>query len=235
METKFKIIETPEYYLAVSDKEIKKGDLGVYVSFDFDEMYVNEIEKVTNTDLKHISKKIIAYQPNGNAKELDLPLLPEIVVEDDVEKLAETCASKLYYSVGNSESERNWVENQKELIKVGFEEGFKSATKKYSEDDLIKFAEYCRNVARREGTYSNGFTNNWELCSEQKIVTTKDLLNSFKYLKQAKTPKWFVAEMEKGYRTNPDGEPVGLPIHNIGLKTTIINNKTYLVGTYKYE
>jgi hypothetical protein len=37
---------------------------------------------------------LIAYLPKGNAPELDLPLLPEIVVEDDVEKLAEKYASK---------------------------------------------------------------------------------------------------------------------------------------------
>ena len=32
-----------------------------------------------------------------------------------------------------------------------------------------------------------------------------------------------------------DGEPNGVPFQEYVLKTTTINGKTYLVGTYKYE
>jgi hypothetical protein len=84
MQTKFKIIETPEYLLAVSDKEIKELDT-VYNQIP------NSIKKVKSKEELNLVKtineraneiqKIIAYQPKGNAPELDLPLLPEMVVE----------------------------------------------------------------------------------------------------------------------------------------------------------
>ncbi len=50
-----------------------------------------------------------------------------------------------------------------------------------AEDFAIRFAEFCRDSASREGTYGGGgFTDNWELHSEQKIVTTKELLEIYK-------------------------------------------------------
>ena len=56
-------------------------------------------------------------------------------------------------------------------------------------------------------------------------------------LKQPKTPKWFVAEMERDYKyrlcgtEKKDGGFYGFS----KLKTTTINDKTYLVGKYLYE
>jgi hypothetical protein len=83
METKFKLVETEEYTLAVSDEiqtEIHKLGNGKYYKGWYH-----------NGDWK----KIIAYQPKGNAPELDLPLLPEFeprgfdefeYTEDDLDK-----------------------------------------------------------------------------------------------------------------------------------------------------
>jgi hypothetical protein len=91
MENKLQIIETPDYTLAVSDKHhIDKNGL-YYDTFD---------KSIKTSDCYQQSfriKEIIAYQPKGNAPELDLPLLPEIVVEDDVEKLA-----KAYTKTGHT-------------------------------------------------------------------------------------------------------------------------------------
>jgi hypothetical protein len=51
-------------------------------------------------------------------------------------------------------------------------------------------------------------------------------------LKQPKTPKWFVAEKETKYKPKQKIED---PPYEDVLKTTTINGKTYLVGTYLYE
>jgi hypothetical protein len=177
METKFKIIEPENYTLAVSDEEIKWGESNLTNGRD-----VFDFAEVKEYSLEYANRyweKIIAYQPKGNAPELDLPLLPELILEED----------------------------------------------------LIKFAEYCRDIARREGTYGSGFTNNWELCENQKIVTTKELLNNFQSLKQPKTPKWFVAETE----SIVIGHTGTQNVFGNKLKTTTINGKTYLVGTFLYE
>ena len=80
-----------------------------------------------------------------------------------------------------------------------YKEGFQKAReilgdKKFSEQDMIFFAESCRDIARREGTYGNGFTNDWELCSDQKVVTTKWLFDKHQSLQQT---EWDVEiEME---------------------------------------
>ncbi len=75
MNTKFKIVETEEYYLAVSDEDINLGDY----------CYVNEDDSIYkskgNVPSNRFVSKVIAYLPKNNAPELDLPLLPEIIIE----------------------------------------------------------------------------------------------------------------------------------------------------------
>ena len=91
METKFKIVETEEYTLAVSDEDASNsyiyftGDptgifkTGIkYKSGNGNYFYQDAITGMSDTYLTTISKKIIAYKPKGNAPELDLPLLPNI-------------------------------------------------------------------------------------------------------------------------------------------------------------
>jgi hypothetical protein len=218
MNNKLQLIETQDYILAVSDEKMKEGDT-IYASGGLWDGTVTNA-KWSDFLVTNCWQKIIAHLPKNNTPELNLPLLPQIVVEDDVEKLAEKANGYAYYGKPNGEKYLAFNE--------GFIEGHKAATKVYSEEDMIKFAEYCRDVARREGTYGDEFTNNWELCKEQKIVTTKGLLDSFKSFKQPKTPKWFVAEME---------DKIALDVHTVTgkeLKITTINGKTYLVGTYEY-
>jgi hypothetical protein len=81
MQTKFEIIETPDYILAVSDEKIKEGDKNIWgyhrtYGFLFEDV-------VSNKSIILESKKIIAYKPKGNSPKLDLPLLPEMVVDID--------------------------------------------------------------------------------------------------------------------------------------------------------
>jgi len=250
MENKFEIIETPDYILAVSDEE--RGVEGYNYNFG-----LSKINKLTKTYPTHSTewnfcKKIIAYQPKGNAKELlfivqygnmtfkelngdgsyyecidckvqtirsgeflksqgielyknapelDLPLLPEIVIEDDVEKLAE--------NYKNKKGSIPTTELEDEIFKLGFKDGYKAATKKYSEDDLRKaFEAGMRFVGEDKGSYEE-------------------------FIQSLKQPKWFVAEIVSNFPKMPiDGKD--FPYVDI-LKTTTINGKTYLVGTYLYE
>ena len=226
METKFKLIETEEYTLAISDEDASNsyiyftGDptgifrTGIkYKNEAGDYFYQDAITGMSNTYLAEISKKIIGYQPKGNAPELDLPLLPD--VEDDLEKLAKKYIND---TLKDEESDDYFLGRME-----GFKDGRKAATKVYSEDDLRKAIEstilncivdtigYDNHVVSFEGNID-------------------DIIQSIKQPK----PKWFVAEVEKKMVLN-----LGIDVRNPNthvyvneLKTTTINNKIYLEGTY---
>jgi hypothetical protein len=217
METKFKIVETEEYTLAVSDEDASNsyiyftGDptgifkTGIkYKSGNGNYFYQDAITGMSDTYLTTISKKIIAYKPKGNAPELDLPLLP--YVEDDVEKLAES----YYTQITLAE-------------RTAFKFGYKAATKVYSEEDMRK-------------AYNKGFSEGVIKGTCSMVYKHESFEEYIQSLKQSKTtPKWFVAETVCDQCL--DDETVDSCYCNFGnyktvLKTTTINNKTYLVGTY---
>jgi len=211
MKTRFEIIETPDYILAVSDEEIKEND--VYLD-DTSTLRKSITSNKEYWKSRNGYKKIIAYQPKGNAPELDLPLLPEWV-EDDVEKKTnrKVCKCKRAYENPLSEiCSLCWNElypDEKDEVKEEDLIEVKAATKKYSEDDLRK----C--------------------FYDAKTPSYEDFGDYVQYIKQSKTPKWFVAEMENpytdGFTENRVRRFYGKPV----LKTTTINGKTYLVGTYE--
>jgi hypothetical protein len=202
METRFKIIETENYLIATSTKDFET------------DYYYNEFDKALRigTVRQPYHKSVVGYYSKDGFLKLDLPLLPllpEIVVEDNVEKLAES----YYTQIRLAE-------------RTAFKFGYKSATKVYSEEDLLSFGKFCieNNVCEEENRYYQYF----------------ELLNLWN--KQPKTPKWFVSEMEQVILEDPNlcehSIEVGC-IENIctcytfRLKTTTINNKTYLVGHYE--
>jgi hypothetical protein len=213
MKNKFKLVETEDYLLAVSDEDASNsyiyftGDTtgifktGIkYKSGNGNYFYQDAITGMSDTYLTTISKKIIGYQPKGNAPELDLPLLPQIVVEDDVEKLAES----YYTQIRLAE-------------RTAFKFGYKAATKVYSEEDI-------------DNAYIQGSVDA-ETGGNKRTLRLRYL----EYLKLPKTPKWFVAETVCDQCL--DDETVDSCYCNFGnyktvLKTTTINNNTYLVGTY---
>jgi len=237
METKFKLIETEDYILAVSDEDASNSCIyftgnptgifktGIkYKNEAGNYFYQDAITGMSNTYLAEISKKIIGCLPKGNAPGLlhivklpsdenvnvqkisRLPLLPEIVVKDDiVEKLA------FEYDRNRTGTWINWD------VKNGFINGHKAATKVYSEEDLKKVI----NMTLRE------FVKDYQLGKPLLINEYEN--NAIQSLRQPKTPKWFVAEM-----TVVSDEIDHIYSGNIryGLKTTTINNKTYLEGTY---
>jgi hypothetical protein len=190
--SKLQIIETPDYILAVSDEETQTG------------YYYNELDKALRKGnaQKSYHASVIAYKPKGNAPELNLPLLPEITAEDDVEKLA-----KQYKD--------SWGKFEKtDESYYGFIEGYESATKVYSEEDLRRAIDF--------GSETRVFT------SDRETITSKRLKDEFiQSLKQPK-PKWFVAEIGL---THCDRCPNGFEQY---LKTTTINGKTFLIGKFTY-
>jgi hypothetical protein len=218
---KLQIIETPDYILAVSDEEPKEGDwvllpdntLGKIGGIkENGQAFTDGTKGSTFTSHLHISKykKIIAYQPKGNAPELDLPLLPEMVVEDDVEKLAKETTKK-YIN-----------EREKQTAYLEFIEGHKSATKVYSKEDLRKALKMLYN------SFKKGYVAELDVDFQEE----DEIIQS---LKQPKTPKWFVAETItlncfEDCMTKECQEHCGRT-----LKTTTINGKAYLVGTYLNE
>jgi hypothetical protein len=201
MQTKFKIIETDSYILAVSDEEIAES---YYVINNLDNLIGRAIRKLNDGEIKDKEySKIIAYQPKVNAPELDLPLLPEMVVEDDVEKLINKQINNFQHDL--KEATSTYIKQNCEGAIFGLKrlkESYKKATKVYSEDDLREAIEKCQDLHPK---YWDGFIQS---------------------LKQPKTPKWFVAEIGE---THCDRCPNGFEQY---LQTEVINGKTHLVGSY---
>jgi hypothetical protein len=216
METKFKIIEPEDYVLAVSDEEIKEGDWFLVTSGIGYKILSTQKAEYDNDGTKSWSdshcKKIIAHTPKGNTPELDLLLLPEMVDNDDVEKLAE-----LKYSIPFPHKFSN-LNQESYKQREAFIKGYKAATKVYSEEDLRKaidmtLREFVKDYQLGKPLFINEYEN-----------------NAIQSLKQSKTPKWFVAEMEvTKSQVFRDGDNVPYAT----LKTTTINGKTYLVGHYE--
>jgi hypothetical protein len=244
METKFKIVETEKYTLAVSDGEIKEGEICNYGKSLFllesilhksgPFRHLNPKIKIQGRFLPDMTigkfdsmtplKKIIGYKPKGNASELDLPLLPD--VEDEVERLAKKYIND---TLRDEESDDHFLGRMK-----GFKDCYKSATKKYSEDDLRKAIEMARVKDWQKDSNGDNF---WEHSRDEIIQSLKQ-------------PKWFVAELEYYYHSSKEfysdagfvkctkeqyesikSEIPTCPL-KIELKTIDINNKIYLEGTY---
>jgi len=167
---RLELIETPDYVLAVSNEDASNSYIyfsgtpnGVfktgekYKNYNGDDFYKDAITGAANTYLAKITKKIIAHLPKDNEPELNLPLLFEM--EDDVEKLANDLANKK----GDNDLELEGY------IYASFIEGYKAATKVYSEEDLRK----AINIAR-------------DLYFKSYNVAEDEIIQS---LKQPKTPK----------------------------------------------
>ncbi len=203
MENKLETIETTEYTLVVSEEGVKEGDF-IYN----EERYPSIIQCVGKGSLRDW-KKIIAYKPKGNAPELDLPLLPEMVVEDDAEKLAEQLFPVFQRSTPFG-SKYPWIPHKE---RQAFRRGYKTATKVYSEDDLIDLVKQLKDYT----------------CESHNILghderDAKDFVDIFK--KSLKQPKYFIAEIGK---THCDRCPNGFEEY---LVTEEVEGKTYLKGKF---
>jgi hypothetical protein len=210
---KLQLIETQDYILAVSDKEIKEG---LYLDD------TNTIRTCVVSDNQYWAKrehykKIIAYKPKSNAAKLDLPLLPE-VVGDEAEMLAEKHVDNVWGGYKNDRFQHEDIGTDltlSEISKHDFIAGYKASTKVYTEDDLHKILSDFY-VFATEG----------EVCDHI-------IINQFIQIhKQPKSPKLFVAEVKQRFQSDKDKRVNPENGVYYELKTTTINGKTYLVGKY---
>jgi hypothetical protein len=220
---KLQIIETSDYILAVSDEEIKEGDWYWTPIKRSIEQCVKKLLIIKEGDNDVEQLKLIAYQPKGNVSELDLPLLPELFIEDDVEKLAKEHLQ--FWRNKNNIHLSNIVHADR--CKNDFKAGYKAATKVYSEEDLIN--------AYKQGLNDS---DNIRLFGEEQII--KDFVKS---LEKPRIPKYFIPTLVEKRIKNPHTcehyNEVGC-IKDICscyslTPDTLVNhqNKTVLIGTYE--
>lgn len=204
-----KLIQIEDYLLLIEEvAEIKKGD------------YILEKESIINifpdylTDLDECSK-IIAYRPlTKEAKELDLPVLPNPFEEVDIRKLAEDKYGRYEASI--------------DFPNKYLREGYKAAqTKQFTLEDIKKAIEMARMT----------FPTDKLSCDRH---STEEIIQS---LSTQQSPKEFIPEYEYQTREG-EWKSVLLPSEWFGsdegdnpkrLKT-IVNSegKGVSVGTYKY-
>lgn len=142
METRLIMLDNP---ILVSDETATDGDLVVYSSYTPLKLRNNNLYSLSgdwiclpnqNSEFQPY-KKIIAGLPD--LPRLDLSLIAEEIGWVDVLKLTE--------SFINNRPNRTSLEHDL-LLGIGFIEGFRVAQslneKKYSEEDMIEFAHFCR-------------------------------------------------------------------------------------------
>lgn len=205
-----KLVKNNSYLLLIDEEaEIKKGD------------YILEKELIINifpdylTDLDECSK-IIAYYPlTKEAKELDLPFLPNPFEEVDIGKLV---------------NDKYPVSPQKRKI---FIEGYKAAqSKQFSLEDMEKAIEMARDISDGNDTFTGGdITGLTEVCTydwEQKY-SDEEIIQS---LSTQQSPKGFEPLIE----IYDFDHGVGRSCIPRKILKTITNpeGKEELVGSYKY-
>jgi hypothetical protein len=223
MKNKLELIHTPDYVLAVSDEEIREG-WGIY----FNEP-TPTIEYLKNEEIdwneEYGWSKIIAYQPkHKDVPKLDLPLIPEMVVQDDLENQIE-----------------NYLDVTEHYIELD-----DSGRRKYNDHYVTKcikeFTEVYYKPASEE-TLRKVFEHGI-LFKEMSVSTCTDAIDAefvalIKFLKQPKQPKYFIAEETvkcSAEITEPClcKEKFGHTLKCRELKTTTnSDNEIVLVGTYE--
>jgi hypothetical protein len=137
-------VETPDYILWVSNEEIKKS------CYFFNGERILQASRITDividnegqwSEIKS-SKKIITYQPKGNAKELDLPLLPEVVVKNPISEDRIYCVDVQnfeYATAPQTWDDKKFISEAKIQGNVYSLEGFIAAFNKteINQDNLI--------------------------------------------------------------------------------------------------
>lgn len=169
-------------------------------------------------------QKIIAYYPlNSEAKELDLPLLPNPFEEIDVEKLA---CKKYNIKEGINDYDERYYNSHNVAKAEAFITGYKAAkAKQFSLEDVKK-------------AFNAGYDlNTWEQLGVPN--EERDYLNEHQFIQSLSTqqlPKEFISEYE--YIESVDElwefqDDDSLPKRKI---KTITNSegKEVLVGTYKF-
>ena len=200
-------LETPDYILWVSNEEIEQGDNNLTNGRDI--FNYRDFSEYSIEYANRYWRKVIGYQPRKeNVKPLMLPLVPEMI-NDDVENLAEINSEKHHYAFGQ----------QSEFYQLGFIEGHKSASKRFSKEDILHL----------EWLYNRMKSVHKENENYDYMLKFKEIIKS---LKQPK-PKWFIV---KRVVVSDDIDHMYTGQVRMGPKT-ITNDKgeKVLVGYYKFE
>jgi len=208
---KKEIIKTSDYLLIVSNEKINTTT--DYILRDNSHiMYPGTYNITMFPEYKH--EKIIAHLPLNNAPILEgVSLLPELSIEDDIEKLIYerwSIVSSLYRNIS--------------LTQFGtiFRDGYKATTKVYSEEDVrkaIKMAQETKLIDLRSEDRDHKYT-------PEEIIQT---------INQPKYPKYFIPEMETIWARNTDRNVPTKDDFDYRTKTTINKQgQIILVGKYEY-
>lgn len=213
-----KLIQTKDYLLLIDEEaEIKINDLclidrNVGISTGYE---ILACEKVEEDGYYHFTdfktgrcSKIIAYYPlNSEAKELDLPLLPNPFEEEPLMKQASKLRELRGYHKDNHYS-----------FCGGFIEGYKAAqSKQFSLEDMKKAIEMAREQS--EPYYGGGGLVLSEPIYENKY-TEEEIIQS---LSTQQLPKEFIPEydlMNEGYN-----KPEDYPYQECKVLKTITNSE----------
>jgi hypothetical protein len=221
---RYDLIKTDNYLLICDDSEIKVGDY-IY-DLDLQKIVIaNDLKAITSKSANcWYYKKIIAHLPLNGAPYLDdVSVLPSLLKEDDVQKLADEASQKF---------KRN--DELDDLIlgvsANSFEEGYNKAREKYkfTEEDMLEFTNWCR-------IHDNNHKN--------EVWTIQQLFEKYKSLQQQKIPVAFECEIQESHYVSGGlvGQNTiggkGLTHHTNKTIKTIINfeGRVEWVGKYIWE
>jgi hypothetical protein len=217
---KKELIKTDNYLLIVDDSEIKQGDCYLSPSGIWFYNYLNP---------NHVKEcqKIIAHLPLNNSPILEgVPLLPPLEVEDDVEKLS------WEYTFNKFGEVDDFYDTQE-----GFIDGYNKAREKYDSLIIKTLIKFDIEIKKHLLMYSIEHSIHGKMCDGINEIRS----NIIQSLSQPKMPTHFEFEMEKDYRYNDDGEPIGFKVHDSDKIKTTINSTTtsqsqvIACGKYIYE
>lgn len=225
-----KLIQTKDYLLLIDEEaEIKPNDLFWYRNYKvlLCTGINNTFILTDNKKPKHPSfgqppqlcKKIIAYYPLASeAKELDLPKLPNPFEEVDFKNIVEDLPE--HDDLKSTDGTYSSFHYQSEAMIKGYELGYKAAqSKQFSLEDVEKAIEMARSYTH-DGAHGDYFH-----------YTEEEIIQS---LSTQKLPSEFIPEYEE-YAIGFYGMSNGEPTIDTRLKTTTnLSGKIELVGIYKY-
>ena|SRR5690606_6914887 len=218
-----KLIQTEEYLLLIDEEaEVCRGQ------HRFLNNKVEPIHEGHNYPYK--GNKVIAYYPLAKeAKELDLPLLPnlfgdEINFKEIVENLPE------HDALTSMDGTYSHFHYQSEAMIKGYELGYKAAqSKQFSLEDLKKAIDLTQQICDRNAHYVQRDRN-----VHVPMITIDEEEEIIRSLSTQQLPKEFIPEYEKRcWCAKPMNEGC-FECSNLLKTITNSEGKEELVGTYKY-
>lgn len=213
---KYEIIKADGYLLVVDDSEIK--------TWYYDE-YSKKVHHSGGAEYSRndITKNIVAHLPlNGFAILKDIPLLPPLNVDDDIEELAEQKYSEQSKSYENDLNDPFY--NYPKYLKIGFVDGYNKA-KECERNNLTPFKNLITLI--ENGLLKGTIETN--LMIDQEINVCKEYLNK---QSQPGIPTHFEVEMREYVFFDCDS----IIVEGEEPKTTTNSQgQTQLVGRYIYE